>query len=199
MIESENQNIFDNNNYAYIEVFNKVTMEKIIHIPSSALTHLYISEDERYIVGISNIKIYNPFQLIILDIINKEIIKIRHIASSEGKLNENEFNIFRSNFPDAFLYLQTNRRIYYFNTYYYIDFLSMNMPVILGIEAWRFLMNYGTNNHLSDSISETVTNWIFWFNEVNQNIIFNYRNNELFSINIRDQKNKIIEILIHED
>jgi hypothetical protein len=200
MITSDAQNPFDeNNNYAYIEVFNKETKEKIIHLPTPALTHLFISEDERYIVGISNIMIYNLYHLIIVDINNGLIIKKRHIASEEAKLNENEFVFFRNNFPNGFQKLQSINRIYYIQSYYYIDFLSMNMPVILGNETWCFLLKNITNNHLSDNMSETVTNYVFWFNEKNPNVSFNYRNNELFSINIADPKNKIMEILLYEN
>jgi len=199
MITSEDQNILVNNNYAYINVINKYSMEIVLKIPSPALTHMYISEDERYIVGISNIMIDNPFQLIIIDIHKKEIIKKRHIASEEAKLNEIEFILFKNNFPKALQYLQSRERIYLIRSFYYIDFLSMNMPIILGNEAFRFLLNYITYNHLSNNISETVTNWVFWFNEINPNVYFYYRNNELYSINILDRQNSIIEILINEN
>jgi hypothetical protein len=198
MITKENQNIFENNNYAYIEVYNKNTNEKIIHVPSPALTNIFISEDEQYILGISKIMIYNPYQLIIMNI-KGEIIKIRHIAPEEAKMDKNEFSNFSNNFPDAFQYLQSNKRIYKINSYYFIDFLSMNMPVFLGDEAFRFLLKYVTANHLSNNISSSVTNWIFWFNENNPNVRFNYKDNELYSINILDPKNIVIEILILED
>jgi len=198
MIAEKNQNIFENNNYAYIEVCKKETNEKITRVPSPALTNLFISEDEQYILGISNIMIYNPYQLIIINI-NGEIIKIRHIAPGEAKMNENEFINFNKYFPGASQYLQSNKRIYKINSYYFIDFLSMNMPVLLGDEAFRFLLKYETANHLSNNISSSVTNWVYWFNEKNPNVRFNYRDNELYSINILDRKNTSIEILIHEN
>jgi hypothetical protein len=196
MISKENQNIFENNNYAYIEVYNKNTNEKIVRVPSPALTHLFISEDEQYILGISKIKVWNPYQLIIINI-KGEIIKIRHIAPGEAKMNENEFIHFNKNFSEAFQYLQSNKRIYKINSYYFIDFF--NMPVFLGDEAFRFLLKYETANHLSNNISSSVTNWIHWFNENNPNARFNYRDNELYSITILDQKNMLLEILIHEN
>ena len=195
MITSENQNIFDeNNNYAYVRVVDKNTNEIILNIPSPALTHLSISEDEQYILGISNIMLWNPYQLIIINI-NGEIIKKRHITPLEAKMNENEFNIFRNNFPNAFLNLQINKRIYYVDRYYFIDFFNLTLMS----EAFSYLLNYNTNNNLSNNISSSVTNWIFWFNEQNPNINFNYRNDELFSINITDPKNNVIEIMINEN
>lgn len=187
MITKENQNIFENNNYAYIEVFNKETNEKIIHVPSPALTNLFISEDEQYIAGISKIMINNPYQLIVIKI-DGEVLKIRHIAPMEAKMNENEYNDFKNNFPSAFRYLQLNKRIYKINSYYFIDFLGINMPVFLGDEAFKFLLKYENANHLSNNISSSVTNWIFWFNENNPNVSFNYRDNELYSISLLDKK-----------
>jgi hypothetical protein len=198
MITSENQNIFYNNNYAYIEIISKKSNERKIRVPTPALTHLYISEDEQYVVGISNIKLYNPYQLIIMDI-NGEILKKRHIATIEAKMNENDFNSFKYNFSNAFQYLQSNKRIYSINTYYYMDFFSFNFPTFLGEEAFSFLLKHTTANHLSKNISSSVTNWIFWFNEKNPNVSFNYRESKLFSINVLDRKNVMMEILINEN
>jgi hypothetical protein len=198
MITSENQNISYNNNYAYIEIISKKTNERIIRVPTSALTHLYISKNEQYIVGISNIMIYNPYQLIIMNI-NGEILKKRHIATVEARMNENDFNNFKYKFSDAFKYLQLNKRIYNINTYYYIDFFGLGFPSSLEEEAFNFLLKHTTANHLSENISSSVTNWIFWFNEKNPNVSFNYKENKLFSINLLDRKNIIMEILVNEN
>jgi len=198
MITEANQNIFENNNYAYIEVFNKETNEKIIRVPSPALTNLFISDDEQYIVGVSNIMIDNPYQLIVIKI-GGEVIKIRHIAAMEARMNENESNDFKNNFPGAFQYLQSKKRVYKIASYYFIDFYSLGMPAFLGNEAFSYLLKYTAANHLSNNISSSVTNWIFWFNEKNPNVRFNYRDNELYSINLPDEKNEMMEILIHEN
>jgi hypothetical protein len=197
MVTSQNQDIFHNNNYAYIEIISKKINEKIIRVPSPALTHLYISEDEQYIIGISNIMIDNPYQLVILNI-DGEILKKRHIAQIEARMNENDFNSFRRNFSNAFQYLQLNERIYNINSYYYIDFVGLNLSAFFGNEILNFLLKYRTVNHLSENIWSSVTNWIFWFNENNPNVSFNYRDNKLFSINIFDQENVLMEIFIDE-
>jgi hypothetical protein len=191
--------IFHNiNNHSYIEVINKATNRKIFRVPAPALTHLYISEDEQYIVGISNIMIYNPYQLIIVNI-NGKILKKRHIAIMEARMNEQDFNNFRKNFPSAFHYLQSNKRIYSIDSYYYIDFFDLNLSVIFNKRTFDFLFNYITANHLSENISTSVTNHIYWFNKNNPNMRFNYRNNELYSINVLDQENIMMEILVNEN
>jgi hypothetical protein len=199
MIVSEDQNPFDkNNNYAFIEAFSKETGKKVFHMPTPALTRLYISEDENYIVGISDIKTFNPYQLIIITM-DGEIIKKRHISPQEAKMNKDDFDIFKNNFPQAFQFLQSHGRIYYIYPYYYIDFLSMNMPTFLGKDAFHVLLKYSSFNHLSNNFSSSVTNWVYWFNKENQNIQFNYRENKLFSISILDPNNLMIEISIDEN
>jgi hypothetical protein len=199
MILTEEQDPFlEDNDFAYIECINKKTHAIVFHIPSTALTHLFISHDEKYIVGISNIMLYNPYQLIIMKI-NGEIIKKRHIASSEAKMNENEFENLKNNFPDAIKFLSNRKRIFYHDSFYYIDFLSINMPHFLGT-AFDVLIGYMQENHLSNNFFSTVTNWIFWFNEENQKLVFNNNyKGELYSISILDPKNEYIEILIDEN
>jgi hypothetical protein len=53
----------DRNTYSYIECINKITKEVVFHAPCPALTYISISDDEKYVVGISNIMIDNPYQL----------------------------------------------------------------------------------------------------------------------------------------
>ena len=102
MFFSEKQDPFDDkNNYGYIECINKKDNQIIFHIPSPALTQLFISPDEKYIAGISNIMLYNPYQLVVLDI-NGDIIKRRHISSEEVKLNNSDFIYFRNKFSKLF-------------------------------------------------------------------------------------------------
>jgi hypothetical protein len=198
MMSTIEQNPFDdNNNFAYIECINKNNGEKIFHIPSPALTHLFISDDEKYILGISRIMLDNPYQLIVITITG-ELLKKRHISSSEAIMEDSNFNDFKNKFPNGFHLLQSKGRIYYIEPYYFIDFLSMNMPVFLGDEAFHFLLDYIGKNHLSNNFSSSVTNWILWFSETDPNISFNYINNELYSIGILDPKKIYIEILINE-
>jgi hypothetical protein len=184
--------------YAYIECINKNTNVAVFRISSPALTNLYISYDEKYIVGLSNIKLRNPYQLIILTI-EGEYIKQRRISYGEAKLNQNELNSFSEKFSEQYIYLEAMNRIYNVGTYYYIDYLDCQF---IDEEAWRYLYPYLTNNHLSDNFSESVTNYVFWFNESNVEIEYIYENNELLGISLLDKGiglyNKRIIITINE-
>jgi hypothetical protein len=98
MMSTIDQNPFDNNNFAYIECINKENGEVIFHISSPALTHLFISGDEKYISGISKIMLDNPYQLIVITIAG-EVLKKRHISSSEAMMDDSDFNIFKTKQP----------------------------------------------------------------------------------------------------
>jgi hypothetical protein len=198
MISEEQDPLNERNNFAYLECINKNTGKIVFHISSSAFTRLFISNDEKYIAGISSIMLDNPYQLIIVTI-DGNIVKKRHIASEEARMGHNDFTNFKNEFRNEFRLLQSKERIFYIDSYYYIDFLSMNMPVLLGNDAFRFLIKYASNNHLSNYFSETVTNFVYWFSESSPNLLVNYKNNELYSISILDPKNRRIEIPIIEN
>lgn len=191
------QNPFNKrNNYAFVECIDKKTGKTIFKKPSNALTSIYISADEKYIIGISKIKLDNPYQLVIFST-RGELIKKRHIASEEAKLNQKEFNLFKKNFQKEHDYLTSLKRIYNLDGYFYVDFLSMGMPGKLG-DAWSFLYKYVSHNHLSKNFSESVTNWVYWYNEKNSKIKFVYVSKQLIAIEIQDPKNKYIRIKIEE-
>jgi len=67
------------NTSGYIECIDKLTNESIFHVTSPALTKLFISDDEKYIVGLSNIKVDNPYHAVILDISGKYILQ-KHVS-----------------------------------------------------------------------------------------------------------------------
>jgi hypothetical protein len=202
-VESENYRIEHYHNwsinYAYIECINKNTNVAVFRISSPALTNIFISYDEKYIVGLSNIKIRNPYQLVVLTT-EGEYIKKRHISTREAKLNQNELIGFSERFSEQYLYLESMNRIYNIGTYYYIDYLDCQQ--FIGEEAWHYLYSYIMNNHLSNNFSESVTNYVYWFNESNIGLDFIYENNELLGISLLDNRrvlyNKRIIITINE-
>ena len=104
-------------NNAYIECIDKKTRDIVFKISSPALTKLFVSNDEQFIVGLSNIKIDNPYQFVMLNLKGEYIIR-SHVR--------------------------------------------------------RFLRKY----------YQTVTNYIYWFNEKDPELEFIYKNNELVGISV---------------
>ncbi len=194
---STNQDPFTKeNDYSYLECIDKKSGKSIFKKPCPALTEIQISEDEKYIIGISKIMLWNPFQIVIFNS-KGNLIKKRHISSEEAKLDLNNFQKFQEKYSSQYFYLDSINRIYRLNQTVYIDFISMDMPKKLG-DAWEYLYGFIARNHLSDNYSETVTNWVFWYFEDSPEIKFNYYNSELTSISLLDPDKKRIEIDINE-
>lgn len=192
---STHQNPFDqSNDYSYILCVNKHTNDTIFKSPSPALTELKISEDEKYIVGLSHIMVWNPYHFVLFES-SGILIKKRHISSIEAKLTKNQYEKFKYRFVEQNNFLDSLDRIHAVNDHIYIDFVSMGMPTRLG-DAWDYLMRFYSTNHLSENFSESVTNWVFWYLEKNPNIIFEYDNASLVTVSLLDPQQKRINIKI---
>ncbi len=194
MISTDQNPFNEKNNYGYIELLDKKTGKVIFKKPSTALTKIVISENEKHIIGISNIMVWNPYQLVVYDI-NGMLIKKRNFSSEESKLTLTQYDEFSIEFPKECEDLTDFT--YFKDDFVYIDFLRMNMPKKLG-KAWDYLIDYTAPNHLTPNIWETTTNYVYWFSEKNPEIKLNYNNENLISIKINDPKNKQVEIDISE-
>jgi hypothetical protein len=63
---STTQNPFTaDNDYSYLLLRDKSTGAEIFRRPVPALTHLWISPNSRYVVGVSHVMVWNPYQLVV--------------------------------------------------------------------------------------------------------------------------------------
>jgi hypothetical protein len=53
------------NDYSYLRLRDKATGAELFRRPVPALTHIWISPDSKYVVGISNVMLWNPYQLVV--------------------------------------------------------------------------------------------------------------------------------------
>ena len=67
MISTTKDVFTSNNSYASLVVRNRQSQAQLFRVPTPALTHLWISNDSRFIVGISNIKLWNPVQVVVFN------------------------------------------------------------------------------------------------------------------------------------
>lgn len=67
MISTDKNPFSESNTYAYIQVFDKKSGNQLFKSPVPALTVIWASPDSNYIVGISNIKVWNPYQLVVFN------------------------------------------------------------------------------------------------------------------------------------
>jgi hypothetical protein len=177
------------NDYAYLECRDKKSGSIRFRIPSIALTHIQISPDSRYIVGLSNIKLDNPLQMIVLNS-QGEVFFRMHIAPKEAFLTHDEFAKFKTKYPDAYRILDGMNGFSTELDGVYIDYSRMNMPRLLG-SAWDFLYGKEAPHHLLGDFGESVTNYIFWYQEPDPEIQFDYNGKNLRSISLMDFSGKI--------
>jgi hypothetical protein len=65
MISTDKDLFTTQNTYSSLHVSDLRDGRQLFTAPVPALTHLWISEDSRFIVGISNIKLWNPIQVVV--------------------------------------------------------------------------------------------------------------------------------------
>src|SRR5262245_36110383 len=55
------------NDFSRITVTDRATGRRILDGPSPALTYLWLSPDSRYLLGLSDVMLLNPYQLVVWD------------------------------------------------------------------------------------------------------------------------------------
>jgi hypothetical protein len=63
------------NTYSWLRAVDRASGKELFRTPVPALTQLWISPDSRYIVGISSIKLWNPYQLVVFTRSGKRVFQ----------------------------------------------------------------------------------------------------------------------------
>jgi|GEM_PF-698757 len=185
------------NIYAYVECINKKTGQALFKAPSPALTFLWISDNSEYIVGLSDIRLDNPIQLVVFDKSGR-LLKKRSISSWEAELTREEYAQFVRQFPSAAASLTSRSGIVNFHDKVYIDplaWVSTGHPK----EAWEYIVAKRAASHFSANFSESVMNWIFWYKREGPEIRLRYDGENLAGISLLDPKGQRFEIPIVEE
>jgi hypothetical protein len=185
------------NNYSYLECIDKKSEKSIFKLPVPALTYLSISEDSNFIIGLSNIKLHNPFQLVIINRDGK-IIKKRHIAKYEVAFSLTEYDAFKKKFQKQNLFLKKLGRIYNVGSTVFVDFFTPGIVNIFGKGCFNYLLEKEKLNHLSRNFCESVSNFVSWYKEPDPQILLKYEGKELVAISLLDPVGERFEISIKE-
>jgi hypothetical protein len=195
---SQTQDPFiEENDFAYISCFDKETGKLIFKKPSPALTSIYISDDSNYIIGLSKIKIMNPFQLVILDRLGN-LIDFKHIAATEARLTLEEYEEFTDKYPDAHKFLEKLGRIAHLGNDVFVSHHGMGMPNNLGSDAWTFLNDRNALSHYSNNFGESVTNMTYWYYPPDGQLKLIMKNQKLVAISLLDLEGERFEINISQ-
>lgn len=173
------------NTFAYVKVYDRSTGNLVFRSPTPALTHLWVSPDSRYLVGLSNVKLWNPYQLIVFSLPDGKLVYKEHIASEVCTFTPEQLNQFFQQYPKAKIYLQ--QRTKQIGQMMYVDAYTIDMPTVVEKAAFDVLFYHRVPNPYSPNFRESVTNWMDWFDKKRPVVELQNENSGLV-LTLRDPK-----------
>jgi hypothetical protein len=146
------------NDFSYVEFVDR-RGNILFHAPSPAFTKLWSYKDS-YFIGMSNIKLYNPYQIVVWRGDGTILYKL-HISSQVAKLTSKQEVEFKLKFPEAEKLLKSHYFTY--SNITYCDCLHLGVPNQIGKEATDYLVKLLVTHPYIQS-SESTTNYVFWTN-----------------------------------
>lgn len=146
------------NDFAFVELRDESKI--LFRSPSPALTHLWISPDGQFFVGLSDIMIYNPYQLVIWQR-DGTLLYREHISGEVAKFSPKQRRDFENRFPKAEQFLA--ERYFTCGGVTYLDYAIGGMPNEIGDAAFNYLFPFRVRHPYSDDFAESVTNFVEWF------------------------------------
>jgi hypothetical protein len=136
------------------------TGETVRKVPSPALTWLGVTADSRYVIGLSSLKLDNPYQLVVYSRDGTLLLR-RHITPGVACLTPAEFGKLRGAHPEASALLKD--RAWRDGGSVYVDYDDLS-PRALG-PLGQALAAHACPSPFSAAFSESVTNSVSWYDE----------------------------------
>jgi hypothetical protein len=178
------------NNFASVELRQADTV--LFRSPSSALTHLWISPDARFFIGLSHIMLRNPYQLVVWQR-DGTLLHREHISSEVAKFSPEQRRDFAKRFPKAGRFLSGRYVTHSDSTY--LDFSLLGVPNEIGDAAWNYLSPLRVSHPYSDDFRESVTNFVEWFDRERPELSITRKGSDLM-LSLRSPTGKRMTIQI---
>ena len=174
------------NDFAYTEFRDGSKI--LFKSPSPALTHVWISPDGQFVVGLSDVMLRNPYQLVIWKK-DGSLLHREHISAEVAKLSVEQRKDFALRFPKAEKLLTSS----YLSRQgvFYLDFAGFYNQI--GEEAWKFLDLLRSPHPYSDDFIESVTNNVCWFDTKKPDIGLIHKG-DAYTLTLRSPTGKIMMI-----
>jgi len=155
MISGHNDPFRAENDYSTLEVTDRKSGRRLFRASVPALTNLWISPDSRHILGLSTIKLWNPYQLVLFDRAGHLLFR-RHINPDEAEFTAPEYERLLARFPRGRSEIErlTTRE----GDRVFVDFGDPRR--LHG--AWDSLWRHRRPSHYSPNFGESVTNFVYW-------------------------------------
>src|ERR1041384_8198603 len=105
MITTHQDPFTKENDYAYIAWRSRTGGKLVRKLPCPALTWLTVTSDSRFVIGLSNLMLDNPYQLVVYDATGNLLAK-RHIASNVACLSPVEHRELLGQYKKEFSFLK---------------------------------------------------------------------------------------------
>lgn len=158
--------------------------------PSPALTHVWISPDGQFVIGLSDVMLRNPYQLVIWKK-DGSLIHREHISAEVAKLSLEQRGEFARRFPKAEKFLAS--RYFSWRGVSYLDYSITGVPNEIGNAAWKFLDSLRSPHPYSDDFTASVTNCVYWFDPKKPDISLTQKGN-VFTLTLRSPTGKPMSI-----
>ncbi len=196
LVETDDELIFtDRNNFSETSLVNDITAFKEWKWPTPAFSKIVISDNSEYILGLSDLKYNNPYQIVIFKQ-NGDIVYRKHISTLEAKLTEKDYIGFQKEYPLQDKFLNEKYRITHVFDYVYIDYKGTNIYCYLGKPCLDYLDTFSSNSHFSPYFSESYLNWINWYFQPDPQVKFIFNGEQLEKVSLLDPHGDTFEIIV---
>lgn len=144
------------NSFSYVEYIDR-SGKVLFHYPSPAYTKLWSYRDQIF-VGMSDIMLYNPYQLVVWKRDGTILYKI-HFSETVAELSAEKLLEFEAKYPEAYNFMG-----HFFFDYLgkkYCDFMYLGIQNQIGKDAWKFLYDI-SKPHPFVSSWESTSNLVMW-------------------------------------
>ncbi|HWA24304.1 MAG TPA: hypothetical protein VG734_01420 [Lacunisphaera sp.] len=177
------------NDFAYVEL-REAGGKLLFRSPSPALSKLWISPDAKFVVGLSDIKLRNPYQLVVWRN-DGTLIHREHVSAVVARMSPKQRRGFAQRYPQADKFLTA--RYFLHGGVIYLDYSLLGVPNEIGKDAWDYLHPLRVRHPYSDDFSESVTNWVFWFDPEHPELSIAQQGSEL-ALSLRSPKGRKMTI-----
>ncbi len=185
------------NRYSFIEVKDKASGKIIFKNPCPALRQVFISPNQQYILGISNIKFHNFYQLVVYDLTGKVIYK-KSLSKIRVKLSETELKEFARKYPTRLEKFISLGDVEFHEHNWYFPYKYSNEEEDSSYHEFLIKhFDYGSN--VFPKKVNGIAAFVNWYDEKNPNVQFIEKEGKLTNILLNDNENIERNISLEND
>ncbi len=180
------------NTFSFIIVTNSKTGDTLFKKPCPPFTKVLISKDEKYFIGLSNIKLRNPFQLVVFNLQGEVEFKRRiHINYKNVTYTDNEIRLLVNKYPEDFVKYTLMGDIEKHKQFWKIN--TNNIPQFRDDSSGK-ISTVGIFDSLLPNKRESTSNYVKWFCDTIKEIEIVEKNGRIDELYFLDNANTLRKI-----